>query len=93
MEALDASRQEVLKLPEGSFYLSLVDVSNVKMTPEMTAKGREISALVKERRLSTKSACVEMTPLQASVARLAQPDIYFAKDIEEAKEWLVAQGK
>ena len=63
MEAMEATQQEVLKLPEGSFYLCLMNVLNVRMTPEMTNKGREILAIVEKRRLTEKLALVGVSEI------------------------------
>jgi hypothetical protein len=90
LEAMEATRQALLKLPAGSSYLGLTDISNTSMSVQLTAKSKELVAVAEEKGLSQKAAIVGGTGLITSVTRLIRPTIHFAKDIEEAKEWLVA---
>jgi hypothetical protein len=91
VNVLEASKQEVQKLPDGSHYLSLTDNTNAVMSPEVSAKGREMVAIVKEKGFSVIAAVVNATQFQSSVAKMVAPGMYFSNSLEEAKEWLVAQ--
>lgn len=93
MAAVEASQQELQKLPDGTHYLSLTDTTHVTLTAEMSAKGREVMAMVKKKKLVPVAAIVGISGIAATVAKLVQPTMYFAKTLEEAKEWLVAQPK
>ncbi|MDM7999402.1 MAG: hypothetical protein QUS33_05215 [Dehalococcoidia bacterium] len=87
--AVDETLAELTKLPDGITAPSITNIKGTAMTPRTAAKGREVAALVKKKRLKGPTVVVGASGLAASVIGLMQVDIHLAKTLEEAKEWIV----
>ncbi len=83
-------KQEVLK--DRSSPLVLVDATKTPMTAAATKKAKELAAANKDAGIEDgPSAIVGLTGLQRATAQLFGRGIHFAKDLEEAKEWLIKE--
>ncbi len=91
LEAIEETKQELLRHPKGSTILTLTDVSNSVASPDTTKKARELTAATKEHGITSIAASVGMTGIKRSLAQFIRRDVHFAGSIEEAKDWLVGQ--
>jgi len=88
--AVDETMEELLKLPDGVTAPSITNFKGNRMSSVTAAKGREVAALVKKKKLKGPTVIVGISGLAASVVGLLKPDVHMAKTIEEAKEWIVS---
>jgi len=92
IKAMDETKQELLKQPAGSQVLTLTDVSKARSTTTTRDKGKELEAAIKGKEFVSHTAIVGLSGWQQVMAQLIKPDSYFAKSIEDAKDWLVEQA-
>jgi hypothetical protein len=89
--ALEEMKEALLK--EGAKTLALTDVTGVKMSSTFVDKAKEVNAAIeKTPGWGRPSAVVGLTGLQKAVAQLFGRGVFYAKTIEEAKEWLVKEA-
>jgi hypothetical protein len=89
IEGTGLMEKELLKQPRGSKPLLIVDVTNSYMTQATSARGKETVKVLTEADVITKTAMVGIAGIKKIIAQAISRDVYFAKDIESAKEWLV----
>src|SRR5512137_1008973 len=73
-EAVDETVEELLKLPDGAAAASITNVKATSMSPATAAKGREVAALVRKKKLKGPTVLVGVSGLAASVVGLLQID-------------------
>ncbi len=79
----------LLKEPRGSRPLLIVDVTNSHMSKASSDRGKKTVELLTEADIITKTAMVGIVGIKKIIAQAISRDVYFAKDMESAKEWLV----
>jgi hypothetical protein len=89
--AIEETIEELLNLPDGTIAASITNVKGTTMSNLTSAKGRQITALLKKKKLSGPTAVVGMSELVGTVARMMQPNVHTTKTVEEAKDWIVSQ--
>ena len=92
IKAMEETKQELLKQPAGSQALTLTDVSKAPSTAATRDKGKELEAAIAGKGFVSLTAIVGLSGWQKVMAQLIKPDAYFAKSIEDAKDWLVEQA-
>jgi len=92
IKAMEETKQELLKQPAGSQALTLTDVSKAPSTAATRDKAKDLEAAIKGKGFVSHAAIVGMSGWQKTMAQLIKPDAYFAKSIEDAKDWLVEQA-
>ena len=97
LAALEAAKQEILKLPRGSALLMLMDMSNTVPAASVNTKGRELTAAAKAHGIpECPTAIVGFSGVQRSITqmfislRMVQ-NLRLFNHLEEAKDWLVTQ--
>jgi len=93
IEAMNATIQELQMQPIGGRVLTLTNVSNARSTAATRDKGKEVEAVVKERKLVSHTAIVGVSSWQKVMVQLIKPGAYCAASVEEAKDWLVGQAE
>ncbi|MBN2099582.1 MAG: hypothetical protein JW753_08305 [Dehalococcoidia bacterium] len=87
--AVDETLAALLKIPDGTTAPSITNIKGTAMSSATAAKGRQIDALVKKKKLRGPTVVVGASALAGSVISLMQADIHVAKTLGEAKEWIV----
>ena len=88
---VDEMEGELLKKPQGSNLLILINVKDSNMTPATRDRGKQTSAVVQEAGITSLTAVVGISGVQRIIVQAISKDTYFAKDIGSAKDWLVSQ--
>lgn len=86
IKVVDEFENELLKQAPGS-VVTLTDVTNTVITNELRTRLREMAERTQGR--SRKAAAVGITGFKRAIAVLLRKDLYYAKSLEEAKDWLV----
>ncbi|MBN1798541.1 MAG: hypothetical protein JW822_08180 [Spirochaetales bacterium] len=89
LAGVDAMEKELLKQARGSFPLLIVDVTNSHMNQVTSDRGKQCAIAVQKAGITTLTAMVGITGVKRIIAQAISRDVYFAKDMESAKEWLV----
>ena len=69
--------------------LNITDVGNTTTTPAVKTKANELHQ--KHRDRITAEAIVGVSGLKRMMAQSMNKDMYFAKNLEDAKDWLIKQ--
>jgi hypothetical protein len=97
IQALAKTETEVLKQEPGTFILMLIDATNARLTPAVTAKTREVAAAAREKGIpSSPTAIVGVSaPAQKAIVMAMQflrPDLRLIESVPAAKDWLVSRA-
>jgi hypothetical protein len=76
---------------EVSTVLVLCDVTNTYTTDEIKEASVRSNQTVTDHGINQVLAIVGLRGIQRFIANLIKPGAYFAKDVEDAKEWLTSQ--
>ena len=93
LQAMDETKRQLISQPAGSTVLSVTDVFHSRSSRAIIATGNEMAAATKAHGITTVEAVVGIGRLQRPIAQAVRRDIHFAASIEDAKTWLVNQGK
>ena len=74
----------------GEIYV-LCDVTNTRTTPKIQRISRETNRILTESGIKQKLTTVGLNKMQRIIANAIKSDMYFAKDIADAKKWLINQ--
>ncbi len=85
------AQAQILKLSPESTALLLTNMTNTHITPTTRDMGKEMSAKIRAAVISTVPAIVGITGVQKIVAQAIKRDAYFAKSVENTKEYLASQ--
>jgi len=97
LAALEAAKQEMLKLPPGASLLILMDMSHTSPAASVNAKGRELTAAAKAHGIpDCPTAMVGFSGVQKGITQMfislrVVRNLRLFDHLDEAKEWLVAQ--
>ena len=69
--------------------LNITNVSNTVTTPEVTNKAKELNT--KHRPNLKAQAVIGVSGLKRVIAQSMNRGMYFAKDIQDAKDWIIKQ--
>jgi hypothetical protein len=89
LEAIESCKNEILAAGHPRKSLRFMTWCDSFTTERITAKWREFDHAVGDVLLA--NAIVGLTGFRRVLAKLVRRDLYFAKDEEDAKEWIVAQ--
>jgi hypothetical protein len=89
LDFIDEVKNEMAKQKPGTVLLVLADLTNTYTPPAAKKKYEELTAV----RMKYKGvdAVIGITVPQKIIGEGIKKGIYYAKDIEDAKEWLVSQ--
>jgi len=89
LDFIDEVKNEMAKQPPGTILLVLADLTNTYTTPAAKVKYEELTAV----RMKYKGvdAVIGITVPQKIIGEGIKKGIYYAKGIEDAKEWLISQ--
>ncbi len=90
VKAIKESEKESLSYGFKTVYM-INDVTDSYMTPESTKAAKHWVNTFKEKELNLIIALVGIEGLRRVIAQAIRRDMYFAKNIEDAKEWLSKQ--
>ena len=93
MKGVDAMESELLKQPSGSRVPLIVDVTDSSMTKKTSERGKQTAAALSKVEVTTATAMVGVTGVKRIIATAISRDVYFAKDLESAKDWAVEHAK
>jgi hypothetical protein len=82
---------ELLKLKPDTVWPQIVDVTNSTMTKVTSDRGKKTVALLSEANIKTRTAMVGVTGIKRVIAQAISKDVYFAKNMDDAKEWAIAE--
>ena len=88
IKVVDEFESELLKQTPGS-VVTLTNVTNTVITNELRARLKEMAERTQGR--SRKAAAVGITGFKRAIAVLLRNDLYYAKSLEDAKDWLVEE--
>ena len=91
LAAIDESLRKISEIDPGTVILFLDDVTGTFTTSKIKAKFREIEHEMAKYKYVI--AVVGVSGMMKIIARAFMWDMYFAKDREDAKEWLIKQAK
>ncbi|MBN1411427.1 MAG: hypothetical protein JW969_11335 [Spirochaetales bacterium] len=91
LEGVDLMEKELLKQGEGSKLKLLIDVLNSHMTQKTSDRGKKTVEILTKADIVAVTAMVGITGVKRIIASAISKDVFFAKDKESAKEWLIKQ--
>lgn len=97
LAALEAAKQEILKLPQGSSLLILMDMSNTVPAASVNNKGRELTKAAKDHGIpDSPTAIVGFSGVQKNITQMfislrVVNNLRLFDKLEEARDWLIAQ--
>jgi len=71
----------------------IIDISNTFTTPVVIDSSKELDKVINEKNGKSYTALLGISGLQKLIANVISRDMYFARDIEDAKRWLFVQLK
>jgi uncharacterized protein YifN (PemK superfamily) len=89
LDGTDAMEKELLKQPPNSKPKLVVDVTNSKMSQATSERGKKTVEILTKAGMIVLTAMVGITGIKRVIAQAISRDVHFAKDMEEAKEWLI----
>jgi hypothetical protein len=93
ISAWEEMKQEALK--RQGIRLTLVDGTNIAITPALVRKAREVAEMGEGKNAANRVAFVGLTTIQKSTANLIAKAVHlqahFCNTLEEGKEWLVKE--
>jgi len=90
IEGVDGMEKELLTQSRGSNILMIVDVTHSSMTLASSERGKQCIAVLSKAGITTKTAMVGITGLKKIITQAISKDVYCAKDMDAAKNWVVA---
>jgi hypothetical protein len=88
MAGVDAMEAELLKQPPKTRILHIVDVTDSHMTKATSDRGKQTVDVVGKAGIMTLTTMVGVTGIKRVIAQAIAKDVYFAKDMDDAKEYL-----
>ncbi len=88
IQTIDRTKREILREPDNS-VLRCTCINSGHVTEAIKKKTKEHKEKTKENVKAV--AAVGLTGIKKALVMLIYRDIYLAKSVEDAKEWLVAQ--
>lgn len=93
-EVMDAFRRLWSMAAERtSPYCILYDVQGNYGNEEFVQFAKDFAAFTKKQGLSTGSAVIGITGIKRIIARAIKPDMYWAKDMDDALRWLTQTSR
>jgi hypothetical protein len=93
LDGVDEMEKELLNQPQGSRLLHIVDVTDSTMTQKTSDRGKKTVELLSKAGIATLTAMVGITGIKKIIAKAISKDVYFAKDMDSAKDWLIENKK
>jgi hypothetical protein len=69
--------------------LHLLNFTNSKMNNNAKDRAKEMISTLASKNYTVKTAAFGLTGIQRLIANAVKGDIYFGKDIDDSKEWLI----
>ncbi len=91
LEHVELMEKELLKAKPGELIPHIVDVSESIMTAGSSARGKQTVKVLSDAGIRTATAMVGVTGIKRIIAQAISRDVFFAKSMEDAKDWVVAQ--
>lgn len=91
MDGVDLMEQELLKQSRGSCTPQILDVTNSHMTQKTSERGKQTVKVLSEAEITTNTAMVGISGVKRIIAKAISRDVFFAKDMQSAKEWVISQ--
>ena len=92
LEGVDEMEKELMAQQKGSQILHIVDVTNSTMTQKTSDRGKKTVEILKNTGIATLTAMVGITGIKKIIAKAISKDVFFANDLETAKDWLIEHG-
>jgi hypothetical protein len=89
VQTIEAFKNELLKQAPGS-VATLTNVKDTEITDKVKEKYKELAA--ETQGISKGTAAIGVTGFKKVLAGLIKRDMYWASDMEEAKEWLAERA-
>ncbi len=90
MKGVDAMEAELLKQKPGERILHIVDVTDSHMTKATSDRGKRTVEILVKAGITTLTAMVGVTGIKRVIAQAISKDVYFAKNLEDAKNYVVS---
>ena len=90
MEVIEQQEEASLKLAQKDI-LHLLNFTDCKMSTASKERANAMMKKLQENGYSVKTACFGIGSLQRLIASAVQKDMYFAKNMDDAKDWLVKE--
>ncbi len=87
VEIIGEQERESLALPEEKI-LHLMNFTNCRMNEQARERADKMMNTLANKGHTVKTACFGIRGIQQIIAGVVKGDIYFAKNIKEAKDWL-----
>ncbi|MDY6835548.1 MAG: hypothetical protein SVY53_12185 [Chloroflexota bacterium] len=87
-EAIEAQENEILN-HKSDFVRVVIDMYDSNMSDSSMQKADESQARIKDQGIQVALSVIGLGRIQRTLAQAFRKDIYFAKDFDDAKQWLV----
>jgi hypothetical protein len=87
---IEQQELESLKL-QNKKILHLLNFTDSKMNNSSKERAKEMVATLTSKNYTVKTAAFGVSGLQRLIANAVKGDIYFGKDIDDSKEWLIKE--
>ena len=83
--------EDSIKNPAIKYSLSLCNVKNTRMSPELKKQAEDFAEILKKRGLKLANAYIGIGGVQKIIVKAFVKNSNAFNDVEEAKEWLINQ--
>ena len=90
IEVIKQQEEASLKATDKNI-LHLLNFTDCKMSSDAKERASAMLKTLHEKGYTVKTACFGIGTLQRLIASAVQKEMYFAKNIEDAKDWLVKE--
>lgn len=81
-------QEEAILSHKADFVRVVIDMYNSHMSDSSMQKAEESQAKIKEQGIQVALSVIGLGRIQRTLAQAFRKDIYFAKDFDDAKQWL-----
>jgi len=93
LEIVGEMEAELLKCQPGPSWPLIVDVTDSTMTKTTSDRGKKTVVLLSQAGVMTRTAMVGVTGIKRVIAQAISKDVYFARSMEDALEFVTSEGK
>jgi hypothetical protein len=90
LEGVDEMEAALLKCAPGAVWPHIVDVTDSIMTTATSDRGKKTVDLLVQAGVRTRTAMVGVSGIKRVIAQAISKDVYFAKTMDDARDYVVA---